>query len=106
MFATFSAYAAWIELETFFSGFTFIYDLYWIYFQKGNRLGLSYALVATLFWGLQLKNYFPYHNWQEIITSVDYPLLKIWAMVPLLFWIPAFRKNSLLPLLHSLVSFA
>jgi hypothetical protein len=97
MFGSLAAYAEWIELETFFSGFTFIYVLYWLYFQKGNLLGISYALIATLYWGLQLKNNLPdYH----------YPLLKIWALIALLFWLPALRKHSLLPFLHSLIFFA
>jgi len=105
MFGTFAAYAEWIELETFFSGFIVIYALYWLYFQKTDHLGIAYALVGTLYWGLQFKNYYPHYNLQEIISSINYPFLKAWGLISILFWIPAVRKYSILPLLHSILFF-
>jgi hypothetical protein len=105
MFASFAAYAERIELETFFSGFPVIYALYWLCFQKGRQSGIAYALVATLYWALQFKNYYPDYNLHHIISSIDYPLLKAWGLIAILFWIPALRKNSVITLLHSLVFF-
>ena len=105
MFGSFTAYAEWIELETFFSAFFLLFSLYWLYFRKPGQTGLAYALVATLYWGLQFKNYYPDYDLSKIISSIQYPVLRIWAVMALLFWVPAVRKKPLLLVLHSIVFF-
>src|SRR6186997_1393589 len=91
-------YVQWIELETFFSGYVPVYAI--VYLLSVNfpatalrtralpRLPLAYALVATMFWGLQLKNAYPDYNLVTIFSSTRYPWLFGLGALSILFWIP------------------
>ena len=68
-------------------------------------LPFAYALVGTLYLGLQLKNLFPDYSLRHIKQSVQIPGLVFWGLSAVLFWIPFFKKRKVLSLLHSLVVF-
>jgi hypothetical protein len=110
------AYAEWIELETFFSGYLLVYAIIYLIapkravtnFAKARllpRLPLAYALVGTLYLGLQLKNAYPDYTIGHLAAGVQLPYLKIWALLSILFWIPVFRKKGAFSLVHSSVFF-
>ncbi|HSN08596.1 MAG TPA: hypothetical protein VLS85_06140 [Hanamia sp.] len=107
-----------LELFGFFSGYCLIYTL--VYFLKGdnnnkpksliNRLATllpyAYALTATLYLGMVIKNIsldFSIRNFQD---QFQVPFLEIWALLAVLFWIPLFNKKTVFSLIHSLVFFA
>jgi hypothetical protein len=110
-------YAQWIELETFFSGYVLVYALIYLIAVNINstsliksrvlpRLPLAYALVATMFWGLQLKNEYPDFTLGNFYSpNAGYPWLLAWGALSILFWIPALRKKHVFTLLHSFVFF-
>ncbi|MGZ8557034.1 MAG: hypothetical protein ACXWWC_01805 [Chitinophagaceae bacterium] len=113
---TFFAYLHRLELMAFFSGYPLIYAI--VFFIAGNRplknklkgrlfflLPLSYALVGTLYLGLQLKNLYPDYSFRNIALTMEDPILIIWGLLSLLFWIPVFHRKPFLSLLHSLVFF-
>ena len=100
----------------FFSGYCFLYAI--ILVLAGNKelrnnfknrvvssLPLSYALVGTLYLGLQLKNFYLNYSSGNVMPAIHHPYLMIWGFISLLFWIPLFRKKIVLSLLHSLVFF-
>ena len=68
-------------------------------------LPFSYALLGTLYLGLQLKNLYPDYSLENMKLTMQDPYLKIWGLLVMLFWIPALRKKPVLSLLHSLVFF-
>lgn len=116
MDASFFDYLQRLEMMAFFSGYPFIYAL--VIFIFGNKqskpgigsrvvslLPFAYALVGTLFLGIQLKNLYPDYSIENIIVYMDEPYLKIWGILSLLFWIPALGKKPVISLLHSLVFF-
>lgn len=109
---SFFAYLAQVESMAFFSGYPLFYALIRVIaanFVKRNelqnRLVLhlphSYALVATIYLFLQLKNLFPDYSF----ARMHMPYLKAWAIAAVLFWIPALSKRPVWSLLHSLVFF-
>ena len=113
---TFFAYLHRLELMAFFSGYPLIYAI--VFFIAGNQpsknklkgrlfflLPFSYALVGTLYLGLQLKNLYPDYSFGNIALTMQDPILIIWGLLSLLFWIPVFRKKPVVTLLHSLVFF-
>ena len=113
---SFFAYAEWIELETFFSGYLLVYAI--IYLVASSRpvtgfvkikllpnLPLAYAFVGTLYLGLQLKNAYPDYTIEHLIAGVQLPYLRIWGLISVLFWIPLLRKKAAFTLLHSSVFF-
>ena len=113
---SFFAYTEWIELETFFSGYLLVYAIIYLFSSKRPatnsaksrllpKLPLAYALVGTLYLGLQLKNAYPDYNIDHLIADAQLPFLKIWALLSILFWIPLFRKKPVFSLLHSSVFF-
>ena len=73
--------------------------------QMVSLLPFAYALTGTLFLGLQLRNLYPDFSIMHIKTIFQYPLLKTWGLISVLFWIPAFHKKPVISLLHSLVFF-
>jgi len=109
------SYIEWVELETFFSGFLLVYAI--IYVVSGNKqtgfiktkvlslLPLAYALIATLYWGLQLKNWYPDYNINHIISGTYYPYLKLWALLAIFFWLPILHRKKFLAAIHSSVYF-
>jgi hypothetical protein len=111
---SFFAYAEWIELETFFSGYLLVYAI--IYLVASNRaakgfvktslltkLPQAYAFAGILYLGLQLKNAYPDYSIEHLTAGIQLPLLKIWGLLSVLFWIPLFRKRVAFSLLHSSV---
>lgn len=112
----FFAYLQQLELMAFFSGYPLLYVVVVFIageqpakneFKKGivRLLPFVYALVGTLFLGLQLKNLYPDYSVENIKLSIHRPGLVIWALLSILFWIPALAKKPVLSLLHSLVFF-
>lgn len=116
MFAGFSIYIEWIELESFFSGFIVLCLIALIVrrfarlSQKLNdaifrSLPLAYAIVGTLYLGLQLRNSWEDHSLLPLFPGYQYYFLKSWALIALLCWIPFIRRNVLFAILHSSVYF-
>src|SRR6266496_213257 len=109
------AYIEWVELETFFSGFLLVYAIIYLLSAKQSAgfikikilplLPLSYALIATLYWGLQFKNWYPDYNINHIIYSTYYPYFKLWALLAIFFWLPFFYRRKFLAVMHSSVFF-
>ena len=110
------AYLDLLELMAFFSGYPLIYTI--IHFAAGKPssrpafkkqlialLPFSYAVLATLYMGLQLRNMWPDYSWSSFSMLLKYSLLKVWGLLGLLFWIPFLNKKPILSLLHSLVFF-
>ena len=113
---SFFAYLQQLELMAFFSGYPLIYAV--ILFFAGNRelrnnfkgkvvtlLPFAYALVGTLYLGLQLKNLYPDYSVEHIKLTIEQPYLILWGLLSVLFWIPALGKKTVLSLIHSLVFF-
>ncbi len=113
---SFFAYLQQLELMAFFSGYPLVYAI--IVSIAGNKqtrtifksrivmlLPFAYALVGTLFLGFQLKKIYPDYSIENIKTITQQPLLVIWGLISILFWIPAVAKKPLFSLLHSFVFF-
>lgn len=113
---TFFSYLQRLELIAFFSGYPLIYAI--IFFIAGSQpsknevkgkifflLPFAYALVGTIYLGLQLKNLYPDYSVENIKQSFHQPILIGWGLVAMLFWIPAMAKKPVLSLLHSFVFF-
>ncbi len=116
MLDSFLEYAEWVALETFFSGYLFVYAIVYLigsnrpsnHFVKNKvlpKLPLAYALVGTLYWGMQIKNAYPDYDFSHLLTGAQLSYLRIWGLLSILFWIPILRKKAVLSLLHSLVFF-
>ena len=113
---SFFAFIQQLELMAFFSGYSLLYAIIVVFAgdrAPGNNfknrlvpaLPLSYALVGTLYLGLQLKNFYLSYSSGNIIQPIHHPYLMIWGLLSILFWIPLFRKKEIFTLLHSLVFF-
>lgn len=113
---SFFTYLELLELMIFFSGYTLIYFLIRVVAETGFvkrlfktnisfLLPYAYALAGMLYLGLQLKTLFPDYSMEHIRLSMQVPLLKTWALLSILFIIPAFAKKPFFSLLHSLVFF-
>ncbi|MFC0775001.1 hypothetical protein [Terrimonas alba] len=113
---TFFSYLHRLELIAFFSGYPLIYAI--VFFIAGSRpsknklkgkifflLPFAYALVGTLYLGLQLKTLYLDHSVENIKQSFHQPFLIGWGLLAMLFWIPAIAKKPVLSLLHSFVFF-
>jgi hypothetical protein len=113
---SFFAYMQRLELLAFFSGYPLVYSI--ALFITGSRssknnfknkipflLPFAYALVGTLYIGLQLKNLYPDYSIQNINRAIQQPYLITWAFLSIFFWIPALAKKPVFSLLHSLVFF-
>ena len=110
------AYLQQLEIMAFFLGYSLLYAIILVFAgnkESGNNfknrlvsaLPLSYALVGTLYLGLQLKNSYLSYSSGNIGLAIHHPYLMIWGLLSILFWIPSFRKKEVLSLLHSLVFF-
>ena len=113
---SFFSYLQQLELIAFFSGYPLIYTIVVSIAGKNqpkrsfkNRLVLllpfAYALVGTLYLGLQLKNLYPDYSIENIKQIFQGSYLKIWGILSMLFWIPAFNRKTIFSLLHSLIFF-
>jgi len=116
MNSNFFAYIQQIELMAFFSGYPLVYAVILTIagsLQQKNNLArrtvsllpVSYALVGTLYLGLQLKNLYPDYSFDHIKNAFQLPFLVSWGLLSVLFWIPALFKIRVLSLIHSLVIF-
>ena len=116
MDSSFFAYLQQLELMAFFSGYPLVYAL--TLFFAGNQkvknnfknriaslLPFGYALVGTLYAGLQLKKLYPDYSFENIKLSTQHPWLIFWALLSILFWVPALAKQKVFSLIHSLVFF-
>ena len=112
----FFIYLQHLEMLAFFSGYPLV--CYLLRFATRNTsfkngkgtaivsiLPLAYALVGTLFLGLQLNNIYPDFTLENLNRRIQQPVLLIWGLLSLVFWIPAVSKRQLLSILHSLVFF-
>ena len=108
------AYLQQLELMAFFSAYPLVYAIVnvltgnskkEIFARLPTLLPYAYALVGVLYLGLQLKNLYPDYSLENIRYTVQQPLLTIWALLSLLFWIPALAKKPVISLLHSFVFF-
>lgn len=113
---SFPAYVQLLELMAFFSGYPLIYAVVIFtagkVFLKNNLekdmialLPFAYAMVGTLYLGLQLKNLYPHYSIDNIVLTMQKPWLIAWGLLSTLFWIPIFAKKPFLSLIHSLVFF-
>jgi hypothetical protein len=113
---SFFAYAQRLELMAFFSGYPLVYTV--VLFIAGSRplkynfksrisslLPFAYALVGSLYLSLQVRNLYPDYSIQHINRAIQQPYLVTWALLSILFWVPAFGKKRVFSLLHSLVFF-
>ena len=112
----FFAYLQQLELMAFFSGYPLIYAI--TLFFAGNQevrdnfksrtvslLPFAYALVGTLYLGLQLKNLYPDYSFEHLKLTIQQPWLISWGLLSMLFWIPVLNRKPFLSLIHSLVFF-
>ncbi len=112
----FFTYVDRMELLAFFSGYPLVYSL--IILIGGNLpskmrirnrmpswLPYSYALVGTLYLGLQLRSLYSDYSIVHINQSFQQPYLKIFGLLALMFWIPALSRKKIWSLLHGLVFF-
>ena len=112
----FFTYVQHLELLAFFSGYPLIFCFLWFVRRKASFrngrviipvliLPLAYALVGTLYLSLQINNLYPDYAIENIKNRIQQPGLQVWALLSLLFWIPALSKRQILSVLHSLVFF-
>ena len=112
----FFKYLQRLEMMAFFSGFPLLYASVMVaagYLQKNpglkkkliSLLPYSYAIVGTLYIGLQIRNLYPNYEIENIRNSILRPFLFLWACLSILFYLPVINKRIVLSLLHSLVFF-
>ena len=105
-----------LELLAFFAGYPLVFCVVYFFAKKtlqrpafNNKavylFPLAYALIGTLYWGLQLRNWYPDYQIKNIVGNTDYIYLKIWALFAIIFWLPFFFKRPFLSVLHSLLFF-
>jgi hypothetical protein len=108
-------YIEWIELQSFFSGYLFVYATFYMIasnYHTSNvvknkvlpNLPVAYAVVGTLYLGLQLKNAYISHL-NYFTTYVQFPYLKIWGILSIFFWLPLLHRKGLFSVLHNMVFF-
>ncbi|CAN5665233.1 hypothetical protein BH11BAC3_BH11BAC3_17580 [soil metagenome] len=109
-------YMEQLEMMAFFSGYPLVYAIAvfvagskQVKINSGKRLisilPFAYAFVGTLYLALQLKNLYPFHSFENSWLNIQNPLLVTWALLSLLFWLPALAKTPSWSLIHSLVFF-
>jgi hypothetical protein len=112
---SFFIYLEQLEVMAFFSGYFLIYLLVGyageillkrkiLSINLVQLLPYAYALTGILFFGFQLKNLYPHYAFKDIINTQN-TFLKIWALLSILFLIPALAKKPALSLWHSLAFF-
>ena len=111
------AYIDRLALMAFFTGYPIIYAL--VFFIAGKRikapgslgnwlvklLPYAYALNATLYLGMLIRNMYPDYSISNITEQLHYAFLRIFGLCALLFWIPLFSRKPIYSLLHSLLFF-
>ncbi len=114
---SFFIYLQRLEIIAFFSGYPLIYALVRLLAAKqlskkltgatlNTLLPYGYALIATLFAALQLKNFYLFYTGENnTAVFLHHPFLMTWAFLAIMFWIPALAKKPVLSLLHSFVFF-
>ena len=109
-------YVEQLEMLAFFSGYPLVYYLVRILTRNTSYknirgaelvsiLPFAYALIGTLYLGLQLKNLYPDYSIENVRHRIQQPYLYIWALLSLLFWISFIAQRKILSVLHSLVFF-
>lgn len=110
----FLSYMQHLEMMAFFSGYPLVYAVILYlsgenhiknYFSSGSILLMpfAYALIGTLYLGLQLKNFYPDYSIENISHRIQQPFPVIWGILATLFWTPSLARKNVLSLLHSLV---
>jgi len=105
-----------LEMFAFFAGYPVVFYVVYFFARKTlqrpafkNRaiyiFPLTYALIGTLYWGLQLRNWYPDYQVKNIVGSTHYIYSKIWALLSIIFWLPFFFKRPFLSVFHSLFFF-
>ncbi len=114
---SFLAYIQRLELLAFFSAYPLLYAVVVLLIDSLKKLKntfiekldsplpFAYALVGTLYVGLQIKNLYLLHTAGYMRQLMFHPFLTIWGLLSLLFWIPALSKKKVISLLHSLIFF-
>ncbi len=113
---SFFTYLQQLELMAFFSGYPLLYTV--VLFFAGNKkpvnnfkskvvslLPFAYALVGTLYIGLQLKNLYLNYSPENLRQLTHQPYLILWGLLSILFWLPVLSKRKTWSLIHSLVFF-
>ena len=113
---SFFSYLQRLELLAFFSGYPLLYAI--VVFIAGKErsetaikgrivsmLPYGYALVGTLYLGLQIRNLYPDYSFENIKLTIQDPFLISWGLLSIFFWIPVVSKKPVVSLLHSLVFF-
>jgi len=109
-------YVQQLEMLAFFSGYPLMYYVVRYLFLhtslKNLRgaatlsiLPLAYALIGTLYLSLQFMNLYPDYTMANIRNRIQQPYLVIWALMSVLFWIPALARRQLWSVYHSLIFF-
>lgn len=111
---SFFAYLERLQFLAFFSAYPLVYALVQVFstsikWKPAKRLPsllpYAYALTGLLYLGLQLKNLYPDYSFENIRSTFQQSVLTIWALLAILFFIPAFAKKPVISLLHSFVFF-
>jgi hypothetical protein len=113
---SFFAYLQQLELMAFFSGYPLLYAVILLIAGKKQLqnnfkkrmvsvLPFAYALIGTLYLGLQLKKLYFNYSSENVTQMTHQPYLVIWGLLSILFWIPAISKRKELSLIHGLVFF-
>ena len=100
----------------FFSGYPMVYYLVRFFVRRASLknvnagalisiLPVAYALIGTIYLGLQLINLYSVHTIENIRQRIQQPYLIFWALLSSLFWIPAISKRQILSVFHGLVFF-
>lgn len=106
----------WIWFCIFFSGYAIVYGTAYFLSNKQHPnlfiknkiyplLPLAYALITTCFWLFILYKANLSFVSKRVAHSILAQLLIMWSFLGLLFWLPLFRKNYSLSLMHSLLFF-
>jgi hypothetical protein len=109
-------YIEHLELITFFAGYPLVYAA--VHVIAGNQLNkqgfvkklagllpFAYALTATLFLGLVIKNISVNRTTNIMAVSPIISNLEIWGCLAIVCWIPFVAKKPIISLLHSLFFF-
>jgi len=106
----------WIYFFIFFTGYPLLYGLFFLlgrikklrHFIKERiypLMPLAYAFVSTFFWVLMLCTGRIDFIAKKIASGSPSVLIILFSLSALLFWLPVFRKNTVVSLIHSLPFF-
>jgi hypothetical protein len=113
----FFGYLARLEIMVYFAGYPIIYALVYVLSGEFRRklnsfltllpglLPMAYALSGTLFLGYMIKKIYIGYGMNISISQLYHPLLILWGLLSLLFWLKPLRKITAISLVHSLVFF-